>query len=121
MAGPCYKPIFAYNLNESTSGVGKLTEDRMMVAVSAMMGLSISNKTCLSPCSTTFVKSRSILSMSLLPNENEKKSFGVHLTWLEKVFIHDPIKVLCKRVLKCYHNYLTDLFFVLYFSKNTRS
>ena len=62
LAGPSKKPIFAYNLNESTSGVGKLTDDRMMVAVSAMMGLSISNKTCLSPCSTTFVKSRSILS-----------------------------------------------------------
>ena len=61
LAGTSYKPIFAYNLNESTFGVGKLTSDKMMVAVSAMMGLSISNRTCLSPCSTTFVKSRSIL------------------------------------------------------------
>ena len=60
LAGTSYKPIFAYNLNESTFGVGKLTSDKMMVAVSAMMGLSISNRTCLSPCSTTFVKSRSI-------------------------------------------------------------
>ena len=60
LAGTNYKPIFAYNLNESTSGVGKLTHDKIMVAFSAAMGLSISNKTCLSPCSTTFVKSRSI-------------------------------------------------------------
>ena len=60
LAGTNYKPIYAYNLNESTPGVGKLTHDKMMVAFSAMMGLSISNKTCLSPCITTLVKSRSI-------------------------------------------------------------
>ena len=60
IGGTTYKPIYAYNLNESTPGVGKLTHDKIMVAFSAMMGLSISNKTCLSPCITTLVKSRSI-------------------------------------------------------------
>ena len=59
IGGTTYKPIYAYNLNESTPGVGKLTHDKIMVAFSAMMGLSISNKTCLSPCVTTLVKSRS--------------------------------------------------------------
>ena len=61
LAGNDYKPIFAYNLNESTHGVGNLTYDKIMIAFSAAMGLSISNKTCLSPCLTTFVHSRSAI------------------------------------------------------------
>ena len=64
LAGTSYKPIFAYNLNDSTPGIGKMAHDKFMVAFSAMMGLSISNKTCPSPCSTTFVKSRSKIGLS---------------------------------------------------------